>query len=372
MMKHNDLAPVIPLTLPFRTEQGRAVALVLSLALSMLLLSALAPLTKLPDELLLLSLILVSCFICILLLLPLCYRLELGREGIRIRFLGKPIQLFLFSKVQCICISGNERGYLLGLSIHTEEELAALWEEKLNKGIFTKHEAACLKLGGNWQQSFARDYLLAPRWGLRRLHTGTDLLWLPCNVAVVLYLRRKCPDARFWDLRKQGVWHYTPVKADDVPFMDPLFGWKGEITAEGIRYRNKKGRSHLLPASRIRTLLRVERFTANSRLEPAHRVYLIASPLELARLAEKARSAHISRWEKRLIAGLPFRQQLLAMAYCSRRLFWQRFPDPEITPLYYTPENEQLLRQNYPQAQWVDLSHIWQEKLPDIYLGGSL
>ena len=372
MMKHNDLAPVIPLTLPFRKTQGRAIVLMLTLAQSMLLLSALAALTKLPDKLLLLCLILICCLIFFLLLLPLCYRLELRREGIRIRFLGKPLQLLLFSQVRCICVSGNERGYLLELSIHTEEELAALWEEKLSKGIFTRHEAAWMKRSGNWQQRFARDYLLAPRWGLRRLHTGTDLLWLPCNSSVLLYLRRNCPDARFWDLRKQGVCQYSPVKADDVPFMDPLLGWKAEITADGILYRNKKGRCHLLQASRIRTLLRVERFVANSKSEPSHRVYLIASPLELAQLAEKGRSIRTNRWENRLIAGLPSRQQLLAMAYCNRRLFWQRIPDPEITPLHDTPENEQLLRQHYPQAQWVDLSHIWQEKLPEIYTGGSL
>ena len=367
MHKQKDLSPVVPLTLPFRTELGRCFALMLSLTLIMLVHSALAALTKLSDELLLLCMLLASCFILFLLFLPLCYRLELRREGIQIRFLGKPIQLFLFSKVRCICISGNERGYRLGLSICTEAELAALWEEKLSKGIFTKHEAACRKLGGSWQQSFARDYLLAPRWGLRRLHKGTDLLWLPCEISVLLYLRRNCPEAQLLDLREPGSWLFTPVKADDVPYVDPVFGWKAEIAAEGIRYRNKKGRSHLLPASRIRTLLRIDRFVTYSKTEPAYRAYLIASPLDPAQLAEKAQHKRKYCWEKRLIAGLPFRQQLLAMAYCSRRLFWQRFPDPEITPLYYTPENEQLLRQNYPQAKWVDLSDIWQERLPDIY-----
>jgi len=289
--------------------------------------------------------------------IPLCYDVVAFPEGIQIRMFGKVLQQIPVSDFKLLCGVENDRSYSLCLSVWNLEELALRREEILQKGHFSRQDLPFRKQRAGWQERFAKEYLLKPKWSIRKLHTGTPLLWLRFDPVVITYLRRLYPQLPYLDLRSDLTAQMSMQPPDQIPFYTERY----RADAEGLHiFKNwNKQELRCFPASQIKTIFRMDRFTAGSKVEPPYGIYLVVSELSLAELAEKGKRKGWQKWKRLIIDQLPEAEQMYAVEFHFSGLFvWNRKTASDVH-IMYTPENEALLRRLYPHAQWVDYSKEW-------------
>ena len=302
-----------------------------------------------------LLLITVAAFL-VMLFIPFCYAIEVCSEEIQICLLGNVIQKIPFSAFKLLCAVGNDRTQDLCLSTWGVEELVHHQEEVLRKGMFSRHDLPFRKRNAGWQEQFVKEYLMKPKWNLLKLHTHTPILWISFEPVTVIYLRQLFPQIPYLDLRDTFAERSAPVYPDGMPFSDKQFHHK--IDAQGLYLLKGEQTLRSFSKEEIKTILRLDRFTSYSKLEPNHGKYLAISELCANELAALGREKVRPHWKCRLIDLLPQAQEIYAIEYCARSIPWNPRKD-EYCILDYTEKKAQQLRQLFPDVRWIDISNQW-------------
>ena len=307
----------------------------------------------LPDNAVLLAVGLWFVFFFALLCYPLCFDRIVFPEGVQIRLFGRVIRQIPISKFKILCAVGNDREQYLCLSSWDLEELAQRREDVLRRGIFTRHDLSFLKRNPDWQERFAKEYLLHPR----RFPRNFSILWFAFDPVVVIFLRRLYPHLPYVDLRNSMMGRIGMQPSDKIPFSGERY-WMDE---EGIHIKGELSNTERrwFRADRIQTILRVDRFASISKTEPAYGCYLVTSELSLEALSYRGKCKHRQKWKRKIIDQLSEAEEMYAAEFYFSGLFTWNYRKATECHILYTPEAEAMLRKICPHARWVDYSKEW-------------
>lgn len=274
-------------------------------------------------------------------------------EGVQVRVFGKVLGQLPAAEMKLLCVVGGAQAQYLCLSGWSLEELAQRREENLQRGLLTRQDLPLLKRNPDWQEHFAKEYLLRSGNFSRKI----PVLWIPFDPVVAIFLRRLYPQLPFLDLRNPMLGRVGAQPPDRTPFTKERY-WVDE---KGIHIRGELNHSECrwFPAKEIKTILRIDRFTTLSKSEPAYGIYLVASELSLEELAQKGKRKGRRNWKGKLIDQLQESEEMYAAEfYFSQRFRWN-WRTARDCPMWYTPETEAMLRKLCPNARWVDYSEQW-------------
>lgn len=350
----NTFKPVrVPIDFPVKYLLSRGFAFLFFYPLPLMGIA----LMGLPDGVLLAVTIIWVISVFVVAAIPIYYDAVLFSEGVQIRMFGKVIQQIPVSGFKLLCGVGDDGSQNLCLSTWDLEELALRREEILQKGVFSRQDLPFRKQRVGWRERFVKEYLMKPKWSIRKLHTGTPILWLPFDPVLVIYLRRLYPQLPYLDLRSDLTGRMSMQPADQIPFYTERY----RVDAEGLHVFRGWNKQELrcFPAAEIKTIFRVDRFVSGSKVEPSYGRYLVVSQLSVEELAARGRQKGSHKWKGKLIDCLPEAREMYAAEFYFSIFFswnWRKATECHIR---YTAEAENLLRQLYPHAQWVDYSNKW-------------
>lgn len=346
----NAMNPVrIPNELTSKTMLGRIFALYLVGFVLFVILTAL----PLPNSVILLFAGLWFLSFFAMLCAPLYVDRILFPEGVQVRVFGKILRQIPVSDMKILCAVGDDREQYLCLSSWDLEELAERREKVLRRGIFTRQDLPFLKRKPDWQECFAKEYLLHPK----RFSRNFPVLWFSFDPVVVIFLRRLYPHLPYVDLRNSMMGRMGMQPPDQIPFSGERY-WMDE---EGIHIRGELSNTECrwFRADRIQTILRVDRFVSISKTEPAYGCYLVTSELSLEALAYRGKCKRRQKWKRIIIDQLPQAEEMYAAEFYFSGLFTWNWRKATECHILYTPEAEAMLRKICPHARWVDYSKEW-------------
>jgi len=287
--------------------------------------------------------------------MPLYCYMSAGEQNIEIFLFGRMIRQIPASQIKLICAVGNEMRHNLCVSTLEVEELAHRREEKLEKGVFSRQDLPFRKRRAGWQERFAKEYLLKPKWRDCRVRTEDPIIWLNIDIVSILYLRNRYPYVPYLNLTDGVAERYCPGEPD------LLLGTLNSRVApdlDGLHILKKKQQIGFVPAEEIKAVFRIDSFYSRGRYTSLNIPYLIVSTLPVEEVARQVEKLWIKKWRKPLIAALPQAQKVGASVYLEQAILYGSVKG-KLYPMYYTRSNEQKLRQSFPHARWVDVSDLW-------------
>lgn len=294
--------------------------------------------------------------------MPLYCYMSAGEQNIEIFLFGRMIRQIPISQIKLICAVGNEMNHNLCISTLEVEALARRREEALKKGVFTKDELPFRKRRAGWQERFAKEYLLRPRWRDCRVRAEDIIIWLNIDIISILYLRSRYPHIPYLNLADGVTERYCPGEPD------LLLGTLNSRVApdsDGLHILKRKQQIGFVPAEEIQAVFRVDSFISRGRNTSLNTPYLIVSTLSVEEIAQRGEKVWGKKWRKPLIAALPQAQEVGASVYLEQAILFGSLKE-KLYPIYYTRSYEQKLRQSFPNAQWVDISPLWKtDRIPE-------
>ena len=116
---------------------------------------------------------------------------------VQVRVFGKVLRQLPVADMKLLCVVGDDQAQYLCLSGWSLEELAQRREKSLQRGFLTRQDLPLLKRNPDWQECFAKEYLLRSGNFFRKI----PVLWIPFDPVVAIFLRRLYPQLPFLDLR---------------------------------------------------------------------------------------------------------------------------------------------------------------------------
>lgn len=332
-------------------------------------------------------------------------------EGIAVTLFGKTLRLYPVEDLRLCCVSRTPNFHWIGISMLDLEQLARRREQRLRKSWMYKSSVDYKMTSPGWVAAFSRDQIrgesrkamVAPlgkkcfwieytperRGFLRAMYPG--LPWFTaeqtqqrpspwtdrneyvfcrglCNPGGKLGLTFVCAifSVPFWLIAlviPKGAGNDVPLILMAAVGMTALFGilWQigkkdyDEFWAYPDRLRITRGKRELevIPAEEVRTVFRGRVYHKTALQE-----YLAVSRLTERELAEKIVGKCRSREEKLLLKAcrqLPDSDRLIVAWYAGRWMSAGVFNLPFSQKLALTARREQILRQRYPNAVWIDL-----------------
>ena len=338
-------------------------------------------------------------------------KIHLVPQGIAVTLFDKTVRQYPVERIGAFFgVEWWEKGWgrMLGISLHTPEELTALRERQLQKGLFTRDELKFRKRREDWQCVFRMEYLLK-RAKLHHL-TGwkRDILWMNLNPDTVALLRTIYPEVPWEYLRMKDHLGMDSPWEDKNPTRFPrsrgaesesdrvlllfmglflgamlavvvlvdgcetllllvglfalIFGLLyydslGEsdvfyLSHSGIRIMRGKKEHSVMFAEEIRTILKCESLHSNTysvgpslMISTVETGDLIQRELTASGSAYASLAVRIPDWEKRVLLRGCYRQKRSAKA-----------KDSDCQLLAWNVQREQTLRELFPNAQWIDLT----------------
>lgn len=352
-MKEKEEAIRLPAQwIPYRSMILFCMGILVAQCLSFLVLSELVSANRLPGWTMLFPCTILAVILLIGLIHPLTTFAYITPNGVSLRVLGFTVRRIDASALRLICAVSNGRDPVLCLSCRTQLELAQLRVEQMRKGIFTREELPLRQGKLGWEGRFAREYLNSLLYHPIKAACNPDLLWLNMEQTAAVAVRSAFPHLPYRNkMEKHLPAEY--VKPNQLPTNAleryPKFM---RLVPEGMAVVDRDQTIWFMPAERVRTILRVDRFTSYSRIEPEHAARLVVCSLSKEELAARSKLQPAIR---ALSAGT----DVAALDYCLRSiLFWKK-TDTQLCPLRYSAQLAQELKRRYPDAQWIDLSDYW-------------
>lgn len=345
-------------------------------------------------------------------LLQLAKKVHLVSQGIAVTLWGRTLVRYPIEEIgMFFAIEWWEKGWvrLMGVGIHTPEEIALLREKQLQKGVFTRDELKFRKRVPDWQRIFRQEYLLKRGKSAWMMPWKQDILWLafnPDNAALLRYLYPQVP----WEyLRRRDDWiadRYAWKDRDPVVFprargsepktqqatmicfaifMIPMliaalfidglemlsmlvveFGLilgillslsRGDsdmfhLSAAGIRILRGKQEYAAMFAGEIRTILKCE---GGGIVGEFGGLSMVVSTVTAEELIQRSLvsaqplcgelSGEIPGWEKRALIRL-----------CTQLVTKAKSKNADCQVMSWNSQREQSLRELYPNAEWIDLT----------------
>ena len=332
-------------------------------------------------------------------------------EGIAVTLFGKTLRLYPVEDLRLCCVSRTPNFHWIGISMLDLEQLARRREQRLRKSWMYKSSVDYKMTSPGWMAAFARDQIRGESHKAMAAPLGKDFFWIEYAPERRGFLRTMYPGLPWftteqtqqrpspWTDRNEYVfcrglcypggklgltfvcaifsvpfWLIALVipkgAGNDVPLilmaavgMTALFGilWQigkkdyDEFWAYPDRLRITRGKRELevIPAEEVRTVFRGRVYHKTALQE-----YLAVSRLTERELAEKIVGKCRSREEKLLLKAcrqLPDSDRLVIAWYAGRWMSAGVFDLPFSQKLALTARREQILRQRYPNAVWIDL-----------------
>lgn len=334
-------------------------------------------------------------------------------EGIAVTFFGRNLRLYPVERIQCGYHRKGVNFNWIAVSCLSEEDLIRCREETLRAGFFSQSGVDYKMTRPNWQEWFLGDQLKAEVRKALLNPLREDFLWLEFSPERKGFLRGMYPDVP-WKKCKENT-TYTPmpwkdeneyvfcrglckttgrlgakvliltfavlpiavlllIPMDSLPaFLVLLLGMGGISTlfavlwvlARGeydelwcypdrLRITRKNKDLEVIPAEDVRTVLR-GRFDQKG----GSREFLAVSRFTEEELAEKVLPRCRFPEQKQIAqacAQLPERDRLLLSWYSGRWAELSIYGVPGTISLMHTPRREEVLKERYPGAKWVDIT----------------
>ena len=343
-------------------------------------------------------------------LLNIWIKIHLFPQGIAVTLGNKTLMQYPREKIGMFCtVEWWEKGWfrMMGISIHTPEEVTALREQQLQKGIFTRHEVKFRKRVENWQGLFRQEYLIRRARAVLLAPWKRDILWLDLNPEVQALLRQLYPEILWENLRRKGdLSHKNTEWTDKDPmaftrtggpdnekdFLTMLMvvllillvllvcfdglellilpggsfctlvgtmAWmcRGEsdvfcLSSAGIRIMRRKQEHAVLFAGDIRTVIKCECSTMAGDYVRMAMIVSTASAEELAQRGLQWMDPSIAE----AMVNIPGWERAALYRMCMQTGQKAKMKNGDCQILRWNQQREQTLRELYPQAEWIDVT----------------
>lgn len=287
--------------------------------------------------------------------LPLAGTVYLTRDTVTVCWFGWPVKQVEASRFKSLCAMTDIYGSALCLSCLSPDEMTQAGEALLAKGLLTRHDVPLRKKNPNWRKGFILDYLNWLRSSVLRSLLSDKHILLCMDAVTVVALRQLYPQLPYlYSLDRCAL--PNPVETADRIY-SPALGYaieKVQMAQEGISSRFQKKTTLRLEAPQILTVVRTDLYANYDRRS------VLCYPLLMVcgRTAEEMAALSTCAPELR---QLPLGMELAVMEFCYNKVTQWTGVDKKICPLCDSSQNEAQLRALYPQAEWIDLSHMWRE-----------
>lgn len=285
-------------------------------------------------------------------------RIWMESGGACVTVFGKPSWGMNHSQLRMIALVGNDAEDVLCLSAHSMEQLAAMRERQLLKNWFSKDEVPLRKRRPDWQERFAGEYiLLGQKKSIFASLQKNGLILLPANLILLTCIRWLYPAVPYYNLSLVGQERVGLEYPENVPGVIGM-DYSVSLQADGVHLLRGNKERAVIPASQIKTVVKVHFFNPNSKYYRHYTPILMVSTRSVEELAAVA---------PRILYGvtverLPLNSEMLATVYCDRQVVRWNGRDLTICPIYSTKEHKMLLQEYCPHARWVDIGGVIENK----------
>jgi len=276
------------------------------------------------------------------------HKVQLAKDHIRLSWCGILLKEIPVDSLKLLCAVGDERWDQLCLTCHIPEELASMEEVELGKHFLTKHDVPFLKRKANYQDDFARRYLLRLDKKLLQWKRKENILFLPMDLILLHQLRElypALPYKNYTECKKDSNERYWSSKYAPY-FRTFLTMYRPELTEDSVVFRAGKKIKRAFPLCSVRSIIRVDIFMANNRHYAHHTPVLFLSELTVEEMADRSALSHKS-------------PRLRAYIFAHTQVKHWRISTPSCCNLHCTEEAVSQLQAKCPHAQWLDLSDTW-------------
>lgn len=333
-------------------------------------------------------------------------------EGIAVTLFGKNLRLYPVEDLRLCFQSRSPNYHWIAVSCLDLDQLARRREQRLRRSWIYKGSVDYKMQHPGWQAAFARNQIRAEGRKAMAVPLGKDCFWIEYTPERRGLLRSMYPQLSWINTEEKNDQRLSPWKDKydyvfcrglcnsggkvgmaficllfTVPFwvialvmpkgtgsdfplvlmacvgMTALFGilWQlgrkdyDEFWVYPDRLRITRGKRELevIPAEEVRTIFQGSCYHKNSRQR-----YLAVSRLTESEMASKIEAKCRSREERLLLRAcrqLPDSDRLVIAWYAARWLSSGVFRVPYGQELTYNQRREEVLRERYPNAVWIDL-----------------
>lgn len=218
------------------------------------------------------------------------YTVILSPDTVILKRFGITVDKIPASALQSFCAVGSGRDHALCLSCRSFEEISDLHEQKLLRGVFTKHDLPFRKRKPNWQDEFVREYLIRLRGNPFFIFRDKSTFMIEMHPAIQRAIQSMYPHlpyknltgitsphvSRFSEIPENHIVCFAPQANPYILRMEP----------DGVHIAIKEKDFLFIPANQLKTAIRVDIFKSDSKLYPPHTPLLLLSKLSEEDLAK--------------------------------------------------------------------------------------
>lgn len=285
-------------------------------------------------------------------LLSACCQVRFETDGIRVVQFGRTVFYLPEEKIGMICGVGGHRSQNIFITELTLDQVAALREAELNKSPLRRGEVKYLKMSPAWRRTFTEEYLNRQRCLPFRFLADRRFLMIRCDAVMITVLRRLYPQVPYENLLKQATSVDKIVLKDFAP-SQIAENFRAFPQEDGIHIFLGDKPRWVFPRECIRTIARVDRYDFASKAVNNHTPLLVVSAdtvEELERVDLLPRDI-----ENGTVRDYPWGAEMIAAYGCLAQAERWHGNKGKVCALFYSEEKEELLRELYPEAQWVSL-----------------
>lgn len=276
------------------------------------------------------------------------------KNGVCVTFGKKPIWGMAASQLQFIAMVGGDMGNSICLSAKTIDELAELREQQLLRNWFSKDEVPLRKRRAEWQETFAKEYLLKGFGkGLFAALRPSGVVMLAGNHSLLHCIRALYPHVPYYNMTTAG----DRMNFAGDPTRIPLFydsDYYAHLREDGVHICHFKKEIGIMPKSQIKTIICMHDYRQGNAGIRFRAAAMICSQT----VGELAAAVPPTLFDAE-IARLDMDEETMATICCLETFRHWNGKDLRMCPLQDTPAIRQQLQEYYPDAQWIDLSDRW-------------
>lgn len=287
------------------------------------------------------------------------YSVTLRHDEIILKRFGITIGKVPASELKSFAAVGCGRDNALCLSRYSFEEMARMNEEKLLRGVFTRHEIIFRKRKADWQNDFAKEHLNRLRRNIFGIFGRHNTVMIEMHSAFHQAIRDLYPHLPYKNFT--GITSPHVSRCSETPenlafcFKMQAAPYVFRMEPDGIHIKEKEKEFFLLPAEQLKTAVRVDVFKGDSKLIPPHSplIFLTAMSEEaLARLpyAKGYSLFHLNRPENQPLSAM------MAATYLTH--CWDKTKKDHCA-IPHTAQNLETLRTLYPHVTINGISAEW-------------
>ncbi len=287
------------------------------------------------------------------------YSVILYKDKVILKWFGIKIREIPVSELKSFCLVGNEREDVLCLSRYSFEEMTRMQETRLSRGVFSKHETPFMKRKANWQNDFAKAYLIHLRKSPINAFKKRNVVMLDMHPALQHSIRKMylhLPYKNLTNVNSPYLARFSGIPQNRaVCFQLQASEYTFRMETDGIHVETKKEEIFSIPAHQIKTAVRIDFFTAYDKSNLHHTPLLFLTTMsedELAKqqTAKKFFASHPSETDDKALLAMT------AAFYLAWR--WNKnYTNSCVVP--FTEKNLETVRTLYPHVSINEISSGW-------------